>query len=1045
MKAYSQFLKELPSKKVVFAFGAFQPPTISHELLVKTVDNLATEQKAEKAIYASINEDLKKNPIPPHRKAYYLKRMFPEANIRTAESLLQVAKKLNEKYKNAVMVAPSDRVAEYQNLLEKHNAKEYNFDSIMVVSSGQLDPDADTTKLREAVKKGDLELFKESMPQHFTTMDTKRLMNEMRQGMGLELIKEQVKLATDYLRESYYRGEIFKIGELVESNGQRFEIIDRGSNYLVVVDSVGTTHRKWITDVKVVEDYSPDNPSDIDRDEDDTQVSYKGYTTKNFDTDQQAKGVFDRLIAKPDLDPVAILNLIKATDLYFGVAKDAEDKDEITKEQEKVFGDNLQKAQQLLVKMGDIMNHINYMNHTVHTVQQVKAKYHTGTFPDTFGEEFLSFKELLEMKFTATDKIKVARIIANSLGVVDSEKNSNPEQLVNNALRKVRNKPMRPEYVSILHNMLQTAREAGIEYDEKLVPSKVSEETIAELSTDLLARYKTGAHASAKAADASGNYSKGDKRFKGINKATFKQFDNDLKKHKQNVPQPGGTNAVLKLDTVKEEKPCWSNYKMVGMKKKGNKQVPNCVPEETQIDEISQKLAGNYYGAATKKHIEKVGVKPDMYGRIEKDMGKNRKAGVDRALDRVTGVRKTNEDLDEGKRPGLWDNIHAKQERIKNGSKERMRKPGSKGAPTAAAFRASQNEEVVSEDIKKEYDSLKKNHDIKSLRGLIKTQHKIIDTSEFKTKDHAISHYLRTKHGNKKVAAAFGLSEDFETIEEAAIRKPEAGMHGDGSDVLKFADYARLLGIQQPFSASGEKANDDLEAKYGDTSAPDVKVAKSYQNQTTSQFPVQPKGASSKTAPEGTPAQVSPANIPLSLHTQKTKYRLGEEVEFEELDEESFYEEIDAVLELEDIIDAYEDKELLIVDEDTDEEYQLSDLQEEESLDEAISRMDRIRRKQRWARTKSKREMRTKIALKKTSSMPVLNSRAKRLAINMIKKRMLRKDPSKASVPEKERVEKFIKSRPQVVQRLAKRLVPRVRQVEKARLRGHKYTPAGKA
>jgi hypothetical protein len=41
---------------------------------------------------------------------------------------------------------------------------------------------------------------------------------------------------------------------------------------------------------------------------------------------------------------------------------------------------------------------------------------------------------------------------------------------------------------------------------------------------------------------------------------------------------------------------------------------------------------------------------------------------------------------------GLWDNIHAKQERIKAGSGEKMRKPGSKGAPTAAALKASQSE-----------------------------------------------------------------------------------------------------------------------------------------------------------------------------------------------------------------------------------------------------------------------------------------------------------------------------------------------------------------
>lgn len=40
-------------------------------------------------------------------------------------------------------------------------------------------------------------------------------------------------------------------------------------------------------------------------------------------------------------------------------------------------------------------------------------------------------------------------------------------------------------------------------------------------------------------------------------------------------------------------------------------------------------------------------------------------------------------------KPGLWENIHAKRERIKHGSGERMRKPGSKGAPTMADFKAA--------------------------------------------------------------------------------------------------------------------------------------------------------------------------------------------------------------------------------------------------------------------------------------------------------------------------------------------------------------------
>ena len=36
---------------------------------------------------------------------------------------------------------------------------------------------------------------------------------------------------------------------------------------------------------------------------------------------------------------------------------------------------------------------------------------------------------------------------------------------------------------------------------------------------------------------------------------------------------------------------------------------------------------------------------------------------------------------------GLYANIHAKRKRIAKGSSEKMRKPGSKGAPTDAAFK----------------------------------------------------------------------------------------------------------------------------------------------------------------------------------------------------------------------------------------------------------------------------------------------------------------------------------------------------------------------
>jgi hypothetical protein len=56
-----------------------------------------------------------------------------------------------------------------------------------------------------------------------------------------------------------------------------------------------------------------------------------------------------------------------------------------------------------------------------------------------------------------------------------------------------------------------------------------------------------------------------------------------------------------------------------------------------------------------------------------------------------------NEETDLGE-AGLWDNIHAKRKRIKAGSGERMRKPGSEGAPTKQNFRDA------SESIEEGYD-----------------------------------------------------------------------------------------------------------------------------------------------------------------------------------------------------------------------------------------------------------------------------------------------------------------------------------------------------
>ena len=60
-------------------------------------------------------------------------------------------------------------------------------------------------------------------------------------------------------------------------------------------------------------------------------------------------------------------------------------------------------------------------------------------------------------------------------------------------------------------------------------------------------------------------------------------------------------------------------------------------------------------------------------------------------------VNEVNEEVVSEEKPGLYANIHAKRKRIAAGSGERMRKPGSKGAPTAKSFRDAQK--TVKENI----------------------------------------------------------------------------------------------------------------------------------------------------------------------------------------------------------------------------------------------------------------------------------------------------------------------------------------------------------
>jgi hypothetical protein len=241
MKDYKQFLKELPSKTVVLACGKFNPPTMGHELVIKAVKVLAEQRGADHVIYASSASDNKKNPLLVEKKLQYLNLVFPKTNfVESMENMPALIKHLKENYKNIVVVTSADKAGAMRRL------------GVEVISAGEKDPDSDDT-LRSAAAKGLYEEFKKGLPTSVREIDSRRLMNDVRIGSGLEAIKEQINLVKDDLREQYFRGEIFNVGEIVESNGEQFEIVKRGSNHLLVKEASGKLTSKWIQDVQPTE------------------------------------------------------------------------------------------------------------------------------------------------------------------------------------------------------------------------------------------------------------------------------------------------------------------------------------------------------------------------------------------------------------------------------------------------------------------------------------------------------------------------------------------------------------------------------------------------------------------------------------------------------------------------------------------------------------------------------------------------------------------------------------------------------------------------
>ncbi len=191
---------EKTSNTIIMTSIRGNPPTNGHGRVFLRMAELKKHFKAEEAlIYTTHSQDPKRNPIAYKDKIKFLKALvsekYPELKVvdSKARNIIESLIELDGAADKIVVIAGQDRIQEFEGLLNKYNGKEYNYDSIKVISAGDRDPDSDSisgmsaTKMRGYAANNDYQSFRRGIDS-FNDKLIQAIFYATRKGMK---IKEQ--------------------------------------------------------------------------------------------------------------------------------------------------------------------------------------------------------------------------------------------------------------------------------------------------------------------------------------------------------------------------------------------------------------------------------------------------------------------------------------------------------------------------------------------------------------------------------------------------------------------------------------------------------------------------------------------------------------------------------------------------------------------------------------------------------------------------------------------------------------------------------------
>jgi hypothetical protein len=889
--------------------------------------------------------------------------------------------------------------------------------------------------------------------------------------MGLEPIKEQIVLVKDELREKFFRGEIFNEGDIVESAGERFTIIKRGSNHLLLKEASGNLVSKWIQDVQPTEEKEDMNEALTDktlRPTDKIKVARIIATmlgVDNAETSSNPENLINQALRKvrtKALNPEALhildkmLNLateqgiqydatLKPSKLKEGVTQiGGTDKIETTTDSIVVNKNSKYNIAKDILRFNDFKK-LQKMN-SVKEEEEIKTPGQTNQIGGTLTSSDTSDNlRRRKIKYHLGEQNKPPHVDMSAYEDESAHENT-VDHIISSPEHTEKQKKLAKSFIDKLRSVTEQDDSAAKETAKANLMAKHAREK------QSLADKQTREKESLKEEEIS-------------EAAPFKTKEDAVKYAKEKVKTHRD-----KLDGIEihahsggfDVNHTSNSSGRNSLQKIGAKHVGTIYKEEVQLKEATVKTQKYSWGTMKTVHHGadfSIPLHPEHHQAIAKLKDEQEHKFKTEDGKHWTARRKGDEVHFQGANNGGSTKVKHTDlkeevqicETADAGLAAKAEKSGVSIGTLRKVYRrgvAAWNSGHRPGTTPQQWGMARVNSYITKGKGTYHGADK--DLREEEIVENNLPEVPKDKESGLPKKYVAGLSDatakaraaHFDKADKLSDKDPEAYKPAPGDATAKTKPSKHTLKYRAMF---GEDMDEELyEAcwdthkqvgmkKKGNRMVPDC-VPK---NEEAEVCPVCNKSPCECDKPSAGPVTT---DKPFDAFFKEDE----DEFDFPEPSDDEIESMADELSD-DDYLDTYEEDELGIVDDETGEELPEDEEEEkklkESALMEVLSRIERMKAKARIRRTSAKRERATKIALKRYSNTATINKRARRLAIKLMKKRLLRgRDPSKVSVGEKERIERTLEKRKAVIGRIATRLAPRVRKVEKARLSHTKYT-----